>query len=387
MAGPPARRRGPVAATCSPRWRGLASRGSSRAPLLFYGSALPSTPRRAVLVLVDPKRTLDRAERSAACRRGRPGLLVHPADGAPRPRGRRLPAPERVLEEAAGRGAAWAVRRRAGAAVGSTPPRSTLPGHVTRWRRRPRPCAAVARVRLSGRRPRSVWRGPSRGGETVPDLATGLLPGPAPGAGRERALLTGFRLPSLRWPWSRGYLTDRRQTREQARAPSRSRPSTPRPAGPGRLQRATSSPSVHGIGRDAALSTAASAGPSDYLSWLRPGDKLYRPSDQSSCQPLLRRSTPSCRPGARVDAKGQGPPAGPRYGAQLAGCTRRMPPRPPSGPTPPGSGAGDASLSPNPLQYRHRESGRHGARCRWTVCSAATRLRQDEVAAGPPSMR
>ena len=123
---------------------------------------------------------------------------------------------------------------------------------------------------------------------TVPDLAAELPPDPGPGALVGTApLLTGFRLPSLRLALvAEGDLYGtRRQTREQARMPSSRRRA--KHAG-GQLALEELQPgdivvhAVHGIGRYVGMEHRSVGGAErDYLVLAYDqGDKLYLPSEQ-----------------------------------------------------------------------------------------------------------
>ncbi|MDP9208741.1 MAG: transcription-repair coupling factor [Actinomycetota bacterium] len=267
-------------------------------PLLFDRlQPLPAyLPGDAVLVLVDPKRTLDRAEevRSQADEAAQ-ASWGSAAEGATAPvEGVAYLPLERVLEEA-GRavvrlgpfdsGQAAAVRIDASAI-------EPYRANVTRVAADARDLvAAGATVLLC-----TEGAGPAQRlvevlreeGLTVPDLATELLPGPGPGVLVGTApLLTGFRLPSLRLALvAEGDLYGtRRQTREQARMPSsRSRA---KHAG-GQLALDELQPgdivvhAVHGIGRYVGMEHRSVGGAErDYLVLAYDqGDKLYLPSEQ-----------------------------------------------------------------------------------------------------------
>ena len=266
-------------------------------PLLFDDlQPLPAyLPGDALLVLVDPKRTLDRAEE-----------VRHQADEAAQAswgsaaEGATVPV-EGVaylpLERVSGRPAGpWSASARSTPAwrprSGSTPAVEPYRANITR-------VAADARDLIAGGSTVLLCTegaGPAQRlvevlreeGLTVPDLATevaaeaepGVLVGTAP-------LLTGFRLPSLRLAVvAEGDLYGtRRQTREQARLPSSRRRA--RHAG-GQVALEELQPgdivvhAVHGIGRYVGMEHRSVGGAErDYLVLAYDqGDRLYLPSEQ-----------------------------------------------------------------------------------------------------------
>ena len=267
-------------------------------PLLFDElRPLPTyLPADALLVLVDPKRTLDRAEEvRIQADEAAQASWGSAAEGATAPVEGVAYLPLAEVLEGAGRallrlgpfdsGQASAVRIDASAV-------EPYRANVTRVAGDARDLIADgATVVLT-----TEGAGPAQRlvevlreeGLTVPDLVTELAPEPGPGVLVGTApLLTGFRLPSLRLALvAEGDLYGtRRQTREQARMPSsRSRA---KHAG-GQLALEELQPgdivvhAVHGIGRYVGMEHRSVGGSErDYLVLAYDqGDKLYLPSEQ-----------------------------------------------------------------------------------------------------------